>query len=189
MVAYTRDKRKLDDAPIEILHDKEDFEAIISKKKRQEELQCDHGEDYTTNRKGRFLRIIRNVGKENVDPRMLTILNDNIIGPGVIYAYPKDGQVSATLSDRAMKLENLVVSKSDQVWSFEGIAVKFGKGKGLQRCKVGICPFCIKNPTLEREAEIEKIPEKDTEESLIRDRMKLGIRVKDIVYSLEIASE
>ena len=121
--------------------------------------------------------------------RMLTILNDNIIGPGVIYAYPKDGEVSATLSDRAMKLENLVVSKSDQVWSFEGIAVKFGKGKGLQRCKVGICPFCIKNPTLEREAEIEKIPEKDTEESLIRDRMKLGIRVKDIVYNLEIASE
>ena len=69
MVAYTRGKRKLDDAPIEILHDKEDFEAIISKKKRQEELQCDHGEDYTINRKGRFLRIIRNVGKENVDPQ------------------------------------------------------------------------------------------------------------------------
>ena len=109
------------------------FETIISKKKRQEELKCDHGEDYATNRSGRFLCIIRNVGKENVNPRMLTILNDNIIGPGVIYAYPKHGEVPAVLSDRAKELKDLVISKSDQVWTFEGIAVKFGKEKGLQR--------------------------------------------------------
>ena len=103
---------------------------------------CNHDKE-----SGRFIRVIRNVGYEAVNPFLLTLAYDTQCGAGLIYGYPYS-EGSDNEFDREVSLDDLVVGESDQVWLFSGHRLKAGRGQGMQRRKVGICPFCCKDAVL-----------------------------------------
>ena len=146
---------------------------------QEESACCNHTEVDPEKRSGEFVRIIRDVGKEEVDPYQLTLAFDEQIGPGLIYCYPLFGE-------RKVNIEDLYVNDSDQVWKFKGTALKRGKGKGLQSQKVGICHFCVKNAVKLRDAKEERIGKESSEESEIRTKMHKGRDRETILYNLKL---
>ena len=103
---------------------------------------CNHDKE-----SGRFVSVIRNVGYEEINPFLLTLAYDAQCGAGLLYCYPY-GEGSDNETDREVSLDDLVVGESDPVWLFSGHRLKAGRGQGMQRKKVGICPFCCKDAVL-----------------------------------------
>ena len=135
--------------------DSNTFLGEISSHPKTDQLHvgtCNHGVE-----RSEVIRIVRNVGKEPVsNPGLPTLCYDSVIGPGLIYSYPITGT-------RKVNVEDLNVSDSDQVWKFQATILKHGKGKGLQKKKVGICPFCADHPELVKPAIADKVVEDSNE--------------------------
>ena len=167
---YTRQRRKADGISIEeflegqedifagkrpkiALHDRKEIkklpeEIAVPGSPRKDSVKdlhvgtCNHDKQSE-----RFIRVIRNVGYEAINPFLLTLAYDAQCGAGLIYGYLY-GEGSDNEVDHEVSLSDLVLGESDQVWLFSGHRLKAGRGQGMQRKKVGICPFCCKDAVL-----------------------------------------
>ena len=80
----------------------------------------------------------------------------------------------------------MYVGRSDQVWKYKGFALKLGQGKGLQKKKVGICPFCATDAKLVKHARCAKIEGEDSEETYFRSQLIASKDIDSIAENLKI---
>ena len=155
-------------------------EEEIPKETKKDQVCCNHDfMDQQEERRGESLRIVRNKGQDEIDPLIPTLVFDVKINCRPIYFYP-------TFGKRKVILEDLYVGPSDQVWKYKSFALKLGQGKGLQKKKVGICPFCATDAKLVKHAKCAKIEEEDSEESYFRSQLILSKDTDSIAENLKI---
>ena len=83
---------------------------------KKNQVFCNHDfMDQQEEHQGKFLRVVRNVGQDEIDPLIPTLVFDEKINCGPIYCYP-------TFGKRKVILEDLYVGPRDQVWKYKGFA-------------------------------------------------------------------